>query len=128
MGVDVIVLNGASSVGKSSVARCLQDVLPSPWLTLGIDDLIHALPLGLDGSDSGSRSTARASSPSATRSGRSKRRGTWGSPPSREVASASSWTRCSSGAASQGRLRNALVGLDVLWVGVHCELDTLVAR
>ncbi len=44
MGTDVIVLNGVSSSGKSSIALCLQVVLPQPWLTLGIDDLIKAMP------------------------------------------------------------------------------------
>ena len=47
------MLNGTSSAGKSSLARGLQAILPAPWLTLGIDDLIHALPLGLDGADAG---------------------------------------------------------------------------
>jgi chloramphenicol 3-O phosphotransferase len=44
MMVSVIVLNGGSSSGKSSVARSLQSLLPSPWLTLGVDTLIEAMP------------------------------------------------------------------------------------
>lgn len=40
----VIVLNGGSSSGKSSLARALQEVLPEPWLRLGVDDLIDAMP------------------------------------------------------------------------------------
>ncbi len=40
----VIVLNGGSSSGKSSIARALQDVLPGPWLTFGTDVLAEALP------------------------------------------------------------------------------------
>lgn len=40
----VIVLNGGSSSGKSSIARCLQELLPDPWLTLGADTLVDALP------------------------------------------------------------------------------------
>jgi chloramphenicol 3-O phosphotransferase len=44
MGSRVIVLNGGSSSGKSTIARCLQDRLPSPWLVLGVDDLIGAMP------------------------------------------------------------------------------------
>ncbi len=31
----VIVLNGGSSAGKSSIARALQDILPGLWLTFG---------------------------------------------------------------------------------------------
>jgi chloramphenicol 3-O phosphotransferase len=44
--VDVIVLNGGSSAGKSSIAAYLQDRLAGTWLTLGIDDLIRALSHG----------------------------------------------------------------------------------
>ena len=40
----VIVLNGGSSSGKSSIARALQDVLPGRWLTFGTDVLAEALP------------------------------------------------------------------------------------
>jgi len=46
MGVEVIVLNGGSSSGKSSIATCLQEQLDGTWLTLGIDDLIRALSHG----------------------------------------------------------------------------------
>ena len=42
----VIVLNGGSSSGKSSIATCLQRRLEGTWLTLGIDDLIRALSHG----------------------------------------------------------------------------------
>src|ERR1700691_48673 len=42
----VIVLNGGSSSGKSSIATCLQRRLEGAWLTLGIDDLIRALSHG----------------------------------------------------------------------------------
>lgn len=40
----VIVLNGGSSAGKSSIARALQDILPGLWLTFGTDVLAGALP------------------------------------------------------------------------------------
>jgi len=40
----VIVLNGGSSSGKSTIARALQEVLPGQWLTFGVDVLIEALP------------------------------------------------------------------------------------
>src|SRR6516164_9244244 len=51
--VQVIVLNGGSSSGKSGIARCLQAVLPDPWLTLGTDILVEALPASLQASDTG---------------------------------------------------------------------------
>jgi chloramphenicol 3-O phosphotransferase len=40
----VIVLNGGSSAGKSTIARALQEMLPGLWLTFGADVLIEALP------------------------------------------------------------------------------------
>jgi chloramphenicol 3-O phosphotransferase len=40
----VVVLNGGSSSGKSSIARVLQDLLPGLWLTFGTDVLAEALP------------------------------------------------------------------------------------
>jgi chloramphenicol 3-O-phosphotransferase len=42
----VIVLNGGSSSGKTSIARCLQRLLGPTWMTLDVDDLIRALPGG----------------------------------------------------------------------------------
>nr|WP_246197456.1 chloramphenicol phosphotransferase CPT family protein [Cytobacillus depressus] len=36
--VDLIILNGGSSSGKSTIAKCLQNLLPRPWLRFSIDD------------------------------------------------------------------------------------------
>lgn len=41
----MIVLNGGSSSGKSGIARCLQMLLPDPWLAFGVDTLIQAMPI-----------------------------------------------------------------------------------
>ncbi|WP_277526652.1 hypothetical protein [Arthrobacter sp. ES3-54] len=40
----MIVLNGGSSSGKSSIARALQEILPVIWLTFGVGTFIDALP------------------------------------------------------------------------------------
>lgn len=40
----VLVLNGGSSSGKSSLARALQEVLDDVWLRLGVDTLVDAAP------------------------------------------------------------------------------------
>ena len=40
----VIVLNGASSSGKSTLAKALQARLDGPWLGVGIDTVVFALP------------------------------------------------------------------------------------
>lgn len=41
---DIIILNGGSSSGKTSIAKSLQELLPTPWLRFSIDDLIDAMP------------------------------------------------------------------------------------
>lgn len=40
----IILLNGTSSSGKSTLAQALQRALPDPWLVIGIDTLVFALP------------------------------------------------------------------------------------
>jgi chloramphenicol 3-O phosphotransferase len=40
----VIVLNGTSSAGKSTLTRALQARLEGPWLGVGIDTVVFALP------------------------------------------------------------------------------------
>jgi chloramphenicol 3-O phosphotransferase len=40
----VIVLNGTSSSGKSTLVRALQARLAGPWLGVGIDTVVFALP------------------------------------------------------------------------------------
>lgn len=47
MSVQVIVLNGGSSSGKSTLARALQDELPEAWLSLSVDTLVDAMPARL---------------------------------------------------------------------------------
>jgi chloramphenicol 3-O phosphotransferase len=53
MPVQVIVLNGGSSADKTAIARCLQAILPQPWINLSVDDLVDVLPQSLTDSDSG---------------------------------------------------------------------------
>jgi chloramphenicol 3-O phosphotransferase len=40
----VVVLNGTSSSGKSTLAKALQARLDEPWLLVGIDTVVFALP------------------------------------------------------------------------------------
>jgi chloramphenicol 3-O phosphotransferase len=49
----VIVLNGGSSAGKSGIVRCLQVILPDPWLAFGTDTLVEAMPASMRSSDAG---------------------------------------------------------------------------
>jgi chloramphenicol 3-O phosphotransferase len=118
----VIVLNGGSSSGKSGIARCLQAVLPDPWLTLGVDTLIAAMPahapgpdpvirFGVDGTvDVGPGFRALEA---AWITGVAAKAGAGARIIVDEV--------FLGGAASQRRWRDALGGLEVLWVGVRCD-------
>jgi chloramphenicol 3-O phosphotransferase len=40
----IILLNGTSSAGKTTLAKALQDELPTPYLLVGIDTVVFALP------------------------------------------------------------------------------------
>jgi phospho-2-dehydro-3-deoxyheptonate aldolase len=40
----IILLNGTSSAGKSTLATAVQDVMDAPYLSLGIDHFFDALP------------------------------------------------------------------------------------
>ena len=122
----VIVLNGGSSSGKSSIARSLQDVLPGLWLTFGTDVLAEALPGRGDDPRSG-----LVLEPDGTVTVKPEFRAVeeiW----YRGLAVMASHGASLildevflAGGAGQQRLRALLDGLDVLWAGVHC--DPLVA-
>jgi hypothetical protein len=62
--IEVIVLNGASSSGKTTLAAALQDILEESWLVFGIDTLISALPLDLLEIHDDATRCVRAGSPS----------------------------------------------------------------
>jgi chloramphenicol 3-O phosphotransferase len=49
----IIILNGVSSVGKSSTARALQTVTARPFLHVAMDTFIHMLPEGMFGHPDG---------------------------------------------------------------------------
>lgn len=129
MIIQVIVLNGASSSGKTSIARCLQAKLTTPWLLFGIDDLIRAMPD--EGIEDGSLL-------SISQAGRVEVGPGW-------LALETSWYLgvasiaasgtgvivdevLLDGGASQERLRIAFGGLEVFWVGVKCDGEVARAR
>ena len=49
----VIILNGGSSSGKTTLGRRLQGILPGSWLLVGIDHLLWTLPPRLYGDPDG---------------------------------------------------------------------------
>jgi chloramphenicol 3-O phosphotransferase len=127
--VDVIVLNGVSSSGKSTLARRLQDELAGTWLTFGIDTLIGATSdtanFGLDGLVFVSDGSIHV--------GPAFRRleAAW-------LEGLATMARAGvplildevflEGATSQERLAGVLDGLRVVWVGVMCDEEVAVSR
>lgn len=121
--IDVVVLNGGSSAGKTSIGRCLQRLLPRPWLLIGVDDLIDVAPswlisYGPDGEvilGDQWRAVETAWSRGVA-----------------EMARAGVGVIIDDvfldGTVSQERTRASLAGLEVLWVGVQCDPDIAAER
>ena len=130
MATQVIVVNGGSSAGKSAIVRCLQAVLPDPWLSTGVDVLIEALPPSLSGGGSGGLRLG-ANGEVGTGEGFRAVENAW---TSGFAAMARAGARVIiddvflDGAVSQERTRALLDGLEVLWVGVHCDAAVAAGR
>jgi chloramphenicol 3-O phosphotransferase len=118
----VIVLNGGSSSGKSTISRCLQEILPDSWLAFGVDTLVEAMPAAMQAAEAG----IEFAPDGAVIVGPEFRRleAAW-------ITGLAAVARGGArlildevflgGAAGQRRLQEALDGLRVLWVGVRCE-------
>lgn len=130
MSVDIVVVNGGSSSGKTSMARCLQQLLlPRIWLRWSIDDFVEALPASKGNEQEmiefGSGGTVQVGP--AFR----KAEAAW-------VAGIAATAREGvgvilddvflGGSASQQRLSSGLSGLQPLWVGVRCDREVAAAR
>jgi chloramphenicol 3-O phosphotransferase len=117
----VIVLNGGSSSGKSGIARCLQAVLADPWLAVGVDMLIQAMPPALQASDGGVSAGPEF-------------RGLEDAWMEGVAAMARAGARVIvddaflGGAVSQQRWHQALAGLAVLWIAVRCDSAVAAGR
>jgi chloramphenicol 3-O phosphotransferase len=125
----VIVLNGASSSGKSSIAQALQGLLPDPYLSFGVDTLVDALPVAM--ADDGTGITIAADGTVSVGPGFRRLEHAW-------FAGLNAMALDGvgiiidevflDGGEGQRRVRDSLSGRDVLWVGVHCDVDVAVAR
>ncbi|MDP4505702.1 chloramphenicol phosphotransferase CPT [Nonomuraea turcica] len=125
----VIVLNGGSSSGKSGIARCLQAVLPDPWLAFGVDALIDAMPASMQASAAGIEFAPDGGvnvGPEFMALQAAWMEGI--------AATARAGARVIvddvflGGAGSQQRWQKVFAGLDVLWVGVRCESSVAAGR
>ncbi|USQ89664.1 chloramphenicol phosphotransferase CPT [Streptomyces phaeoluteigriseus] len=118
----MIILNGGSSSGKTGIVRCLQAVLPDPWLAFGIDSFVDSLPAKLQASDAGLAVAADGRVSVGADFRALEEAWTEGI-----VAMARAGARIVvdevflGGAASQQRWRKALGDMSVLWVGVRCD-------
>lgn len=129
MTTRIIVLNGGSSSGKTEIARCLQAILPDPWLRFSVDDLVDALPPALLDSGAGIAFGSRGEvSPGA---GFQEIEAAWLS----GIAAMARAGACIvyddvflSGDASQQRLSEQFMGIDVVWVGVRCDPAVAASR
>ena len=122
----VIVLNGGSSSGKSGIARCLQAVLPEPWLAFSVDTFVDALPAAMNGGiDIGADGSVHVGPEFVALES------AW-------LAGLAAMARAGApiiiddvflgGATSQQRVRDALADLPVLWVGVRCDASVAAGR
>jgi chloramphenicol 3-O phosphotransferase len=124
----VIVFNGGSSSGKSTITRALQEVLPGVWLRLGVDTLVDASPPSLlspDGLDLAADGSVHVGAAFAETEDR------WMAGIARmaEVgAQILIEDNFVSGPTAQQRWRRALAGVPVGWVGVRCDPPTAERR
>ncbi|GAB3607082.1 hypothetical protein GCM10027413_24910 [Conyzicola nivalis] len=129
MAVQVIVINGGSSSGKSGIVRCLKSILPQPWLSFGVDTLVEALPPTLSDAESGVAYGAAGEVLLGGQFLEIERAWTAGlATMARNGARIIIDDVFLSGSASQDRTRRLLDGLDVLWVGVHCDARIAAGR
>ncbi|MFJ9736695.1 chloramphenicol phosphotransferase CPT [Streptomyces sp. NPDC101166] len=125
----MIVVNGGSSSGKSGIVRCLQAVLDEPWLALGCDSFVDALPARMRASDEGIVFAADGGV-----SVGAKFRALDAAWSQGVAAMARAGARIIvddvflGQAASRRRWEEALGDLDVLWVGVRCESAVAAGR
>jgi len=129
VATQVIILNGGSSSGKSGIVRCLQAILPDPWLAFGCDSFVEAMPARMQASDQGIVFAANGQ----VSVGEDFRalEAAW-------IDGIAAMARAGAriiidevflgGMESQQRWQKALGELTTLWVGVRCDAAIAVGR
>ncbi|HEX8729445.1 MAG TPA: AAA family ATPase [Ktedonobacterales bacterium] len=118
----VILMNGGSSTGKTSIAICLQELLPTPWLRFSIDDLVDALPPSLLNGGSGLDIAADGEVRPGAEFQRLEAAWMHGiATMARAGANIIIDDVFLSGVVARDRWRAALADVAVLWVGVRCD-------
>jgi chloramphenicol 3-O phosphotransferase len=129
---DVVLLNGSSSAGKTSIARTLQSILVPSYLSLSVDDMFRWAPMRWHDSEAGFRFEPRSGGAVAFVSG------------PEGLAMWRAWRRMVRAAVDAGQRvivddvfldpgqyddwAEVLRGCDAVLVGVHCDLAELQRR
>lgn len=125
----MIILNGGSSSGKTTLARHLQAVLPQPWLAFSIDDFVEALPAEMHAAEGGIRFAPDGAV--IVGADFSTLELAWMAGIAATVRAGANVVLDDvflSGAQSQHRWQQALGELPVLWVGVRCDGEVATRR
>ena len=127
--IDVILLNGGSSSGKTTLAIYLQDALTGCWVHCSIYDLNDALPKALledsEGISFGTDGSVTPGNDFRTLE-RAWMHGLAAMP--KQGVKLIIDDVLLSGAEGQKRWQAALQGFNVLWVGVYCDVEVAKAR
>lgn len=125
----VVALNGTSSAGKTTMARCLQERAADTWVLFGVDTFIPAIPERLEGVPEGW--TIQPDGTIAVGDEWHRQYGHW-------RASVAAFARSGGdvlldevllrGGAGQQEWNDVFDGLTVTWVAVHCDLGELERR
>jgi len=133
---DIILLNGASSAGKTAVARFLQEKLEHPFVRLDVDDFVGMFPPQYQGQGKNARNGIDQSEPFSQNS--LVRLGPHGK------AFLSGFHHCAAAFANQGNkliivhlflerewlleCARVLKNFRILFVGMNCDLPVVEAR
>lgn len=124
-----MLLNGASSAGKTSLARAMQEQLDGWWLVFGVDSLINAVPRRTYGTADGHSMSADGvvSIGPGWRLAHDRWRMAM-----RSLVEAGADLIIDEvfleGERDQDRWRTTLQGAHVSWVKVRCDVEVAVAR
>lgn len=125
----MIIVNGGSSSGKTSIVRHVQDMVSEPWLAISIDDFVDSLPPRLQQSSEGFDITGDGTVQIGDVFRQLEKAWMAGViATARAGASVLLDDVFLGAAASQTRWRAVLTDLPVAWVGVHCRVDVAQQR
>jgi chloramphenicol 3-O phosphotransferase len=128
----VIFINGCTSAGKSSIARSLQSQLDTPYLLTGIDDAFGMIPLRYHNSDEGFKFVKDNNNLVQLSFGEIGKQTLYAHQVATSAMANSGVNLILDEVVLNERLRRdwlaLLEGVDVFFVGVHCDLAELERR